>query len=742
MPSEATAQFIEGLIPRPRQEFEDLVRRAHQTPLPEYVFAESVYRASLRGDTLHSGTATLQPFPRTVDERTRTRRVLSFDSNLSIKRPAWRTQDETRLALVGSDSQSQLVFLDGVGEQLEFAWTRRGRQVGDVTMFQLRLPPALIYRLELQIPPDTWISSSHGLVTPRPSSNPNAQSVLLEWSDQAEIELAVHPNRGREDFRGKAKLVTSTSYVMSPSGVKINSDLRLTAGLEPVRSLRFRFHGDLQVTQVVADDAPLAWTTSGNNLHIEMPATTRKEWQLQVTAFSPIALERSRELPRLETEDVDWTAGTALVRVLSPLEVTDLQLSACRCVDMTSTVDRSETLQLVLDEQAASIGLELARRSASADIQALASLLVEPNSISAEVEVRVAPQHRELFETQLAIRSTQGWILEANSVEVVRDDGMGASVDRLRATKDQIAISLSQPINADRPLRLRLQLVNDTLRDPLLLSQLMPITIPGHDAWVHLRGTNGLQLNSEHVERSSWPTEDTIASAPAWIQSKLSTSDTDVLLDDGDLFFRFEERRTTVQLLRRSTVTPTLVNSMTTVVVDEKDWKQVVRIQIDPAGKEIQELKARFSRPVPMNVVWKLDGGSQRTIETVVQRAEEGGSEQHHLVFTESQSEPFSVSLEFESSHGFGEFEVPLVTLDGAANETSQVAVYGAYGTTVELSPGELTAMPYGLVAHAEHEARHLHGVYSYHATANLYTGLSRASAFGKTNGRTSGMAM
>lgn len=728
VPVEATADFIEGLIPRPRQEFERLVDELHQPPRPAYVFAESSYQAELNELTLDQGTAEVTPFPAETRATAQGPRLLPMDGNIALNKPIWRQGEVQRPALVGTGEGSQYVLLDPSANELTFEWTHRGTAVGEAAIFQLRFPAALIYRLELAVPRNRWVSSDHGVITRNASRSNDRDTVILEWSDRQEIQVVIHPDGTKGPAANRSQLTQTTSYLVGPSQVKVQADLQLNAGLEPISTLKLELNSGLTVTHVTrqfeGNSEALPWIVSEQNrLHIELPRrpASMDSQTIRVEAFAPMGT--ALPLPRLSAVDLEWVSGTSRVRVLDPFVVDDVRFTDCRCLSMTPENDRAETMLFVLDRQDAEITLALRRRIPTTTSEALVALIVDGNSVNADVELRLMPEQGELFEATVPIRSRDGWILDANSVEVDRPDGSPPFVDRIATSTDRIDIQLDRAILPDRPLRIRLRLINDTLPDPVMLHEIAPISLPGGTTWVHVRSAGGLELRPEFAERISQPAGNIPPDQPAWIQRRIQDPSSTVRLAAGDLFFRQDERQQAVRLVKRSMAIPVVVRSFTTVTIEEGDWRQSVRIAVDPMGNEMSEVVALFSRDLPpasneSTSTWKLTSGTGRSVEAEVSpRGSNSDGQRHRIPLPEPLKEPFELRMEFEVPHDYAEIDIPLVTIEGDATQTGSVALFGAHGTTIELVAGELTAVPY-VEAGEQLEGQYLHGAYTYHATA------------------------
>ncbi len=213
-------------------------------------------------------------------------------------------------------------------------WSLRGQEIGGVTIFDLRLPPALNTRLLLDLPRDLELDCRPGLVH---SGEEDPQSGLKKWTiELGSVSTATATVRpaGRKGQSAQYRYEIDTEYRVRRDGVFIRSDLTIEGQLPTAAALKLRLPANVEIQSVAAI---LAGTPGGANLPFQRRTDLPQEVLvpldslnsepnvlIRIRAFEPVNWKGIRHLPRLRLADALETRRTLTLRIEPPLQLQEV----------------------------------------------------------------------------------------------------------------------------------------------------------------------------------------------------------------------------------------------------------------------------------------------------------------------------------------------------------------------------------------------------------------------------------
>ena len=312
IPKDRLDDFGVGWFPLETKRFNELLKIASdaQDPLRQQRVSikSAIYRGSLTDNSLLSGTVDF-----TVESQNERPAPLWLgDSNLVLRNPQFET--ETPVNFGTAPDGRTFLMVTGSG-RVRAEW-KLATQKDSV---QMRFPPAQQTTLQVETPAGLMLHSEPGIVTESVDSNRwriqlgGIQATKLSWEPKLSII-----NLSLVQFN------KSTRYHISPRGVELAIQLRISSSNEPLRRFDLNIPTETQLLSASFGGKPLRWqpASDGGSVRFELPEPIDEEERIvDLVAVAPLQLNELGRLPTVQPRNMSWQGGTVSVEVEEPIAV-------------------------------------------------------------------------------------------------------------------------------------------------------------------------------------------------------------------------------------------------------------------------------------------------------------------------------------------------------------------------------------------------------------------------------------
>ena len=309
VPADALDSQIRGLLPMKRSEFErriGLIQEAGKK-VPGQTAAhieEATFRARFDGRQLNGGSAELS-FVKIGSEPT----LAALEPcNLALEAAAW-IAPQRRAAFTGIDASGQLRCLVEQSGTLELKWHQAAAESpASQTTFELRLPPALRRRLEIEASDDVKFEISAGLLvsSDKLRGNDHQRLWIFDLSGGPRVELRGKSSISPSELTPQVIVRESTTYNVIRSSFDVESTLSLDVLGPALERLQLQADAALEITAVRLGEQSLSFsaTPAADAKHtliaVELPAElSGVDRTLEITAVGDWPGTGSWSLPRI-----------------------------------------------------------------------------------------------------------------------------------------------------------------------------------------------------------------------------------------------------------------------------------------------------------------------------------------------------------------------------------------------------------------------------------------------------------
>ena len=462
--TQAWPQGREKYLPIDAAEFERLLAAVQHTttgapPQATVGFVAAQYEARLKGQTLQ-GSATLDVSPSIASAM-----LMNLDPcNLAIARAQWVTSDGAP-AILGLAGDGKLQLLAERGGQMKLDWSLAGQMdaAGGVN-FAIALPPSPVNRMLVELPAGWTPTVDRGIVSDEGPVDGDFHRFRLDLGGRPGCRLRL-AKAGSMEVRPQAVLASqATTYDFSLRGVELSVKLSIEAHREPLRRVALGLDPALELIEVSASGAPLAWSMANQadksrQATIEIPAALQEgAAKLQLRAIAPLTMNGSWKLPRMDVAGIVLRSNTIRLAVPLPLCIERLETRACRQTGV-SPLTGYPVLGVVAGEQldftalAANAAIEVSLSQRAAQIQALSATatLLGQGKMSSRVAIDFHTGEGPVFALEANVLPS--WTID--SVESQPTDGLDDwTLEGGRGNSQKLTVRLARPLTAARPLRL------------------------------------------------------------------------------------------------------------------------------------------------------------------------------------------------------------------------------------------------------------------------------------------------
>ncbi|MFN0056579.1 MAG: hypothetical protein ACKV0T_30905 [Planctomycetales bacterium] len=340
--------------PLPLEELERRLRRAQRgDPRDEVVSLEQAeYRAALIGNELQRGRFSWIP-RRGLDGP----EFLTLDPlNVSLAHLNQRQAGIETLTPVTwgtAPSGTAGMLLDGRCAEVTGEWSLRGRRLARSTEFDLRVVPASVTRLLLELPEGLSLAASTGeLAAPRPAESSGWSIWELHLGSRTQCRLRITPPVAAGSRQPLLLGSSRTNYVVRPEIVRFLAEFELEACETTLSEVRFALDQGLQVTAVeYGNDGDVVWRvipgTDEETLVVPLPdPLSGPGAKFQIRGVAPIDPAQPWRMPRVRLPQGVELEALVTVKLQPPYEASDLQLDGYRQVELAANPGEGEMVVL------------------------------------------------------------------------------------------------------------------------------------------------------------------------------------------------------------------------------------------------------------------------------------------------------------------------------------------------------------------------------------------------------------
>ncbi len=613
--SKAWAKGNEKYLPMDAEEFHRLVEAAQRsTPgIPSQAavgFVDAEYEAQLKGSSLQ-GTATLAVSPSIPSSL-----LLSMEPcNLAIARPQWITSDGAP-AMLGVAADGKLQILAERSGQLKFDWSFAGQRDGSAALtFDIALPPSPVNRLRVELPADLAPTVDNGVVRDDGPTTAGVRRWRLELGGRSTFGLRL-AKPGSEDVRPQRFLARqAAAYDFSLHGVDLSVKLNVEDHREPLRRIRLDLDPELELVQVLAGDAPLAFAASRPADHrrqatVELPPPLQTgPVELLLRAIAPLPSGGSSKLPRLVAADAVCRTSTIRLSVPSPLCIEHLETRGCQQTAAAAlSPSMGEQFDFEIFAADAEISLALAQRPTEVRAVSGTQTVLGQGKMTSRVVADFRTAAGPAFSLEAEMLPT--WTIDSVRSQPV--DVLDDWSQENRGGKSIVSFRLARPLTSSRSLRL-IVLARRIYAYPgrnLGIEDVVPLRFQGLaecKRWVDLRATGGNEL---HITAARQPRRADV--------KELTAAELDLFADPpDDLLFRDDRGAAELRLSlqnRRPTYSATV--RVEAVVADGALAENYTFACVPAKGTSIDRLVVRFAARREDPLTWSVTGMDESHFST------------------------------------------------------------------------------------------------------------------------------
>lgn len=446
--------------------------------------------------------------------------------NLALTDPRWiDIADGSRVADVGCRADGRWLLQVPQSGTLQSRWTLTAESRDDHEIrFQLKLPPSVQNRLELQIPVEFDLAVQPGVsrriqLSEDPAAMASGSPVptpiniwRIDLGGHSECTLVL---RRGDPTSSLPELQQHATYVISEEGLELNSELILNAPLDGQLPLRLRVEPPLRMAKAISNNQVLDWSQQTDEHGVEYLSLLVPESNagatrvIRLTAMAPPPDQRRWPLPRILVDGATWQQETASIHWTQPLTLDELS---------THRAMQYQPARKASDEEGRSVSVRYLDPTGRATVQ----LASPPSVVQSSVAISMEAEPTELRATMVVDLRSQGpdrfectarigdrWSIES----VESEDGSRLDAWQVIATPNasrQLQLRWQEPLPKEDWLRLRI-----TARSPLTLDgpgleigTLLPIewTVGSGESkqFLHIEPTTGVLMEVANDGEMTW----------------------------------------------------------------------------------------------------------------------------------------------------------------------------------------------------------------------------------------------
>ncbi|MBL8830557.1 MAG: hypothetical protein JNM18_26525, partial [Planctomycetaceae bacterium] len=479
------------LVPVEAAKFEEMVRTLglqHRELSPSAAFAKAEYVGSWDGDTLQ-GTVKFETGPLPSS-----RRIPLLPLSLVLDDFRWTGRNTPPIVATSADGVLA-VIADQAGT-LEAAWSIVGRRpaAGGIE-FLLRLPPAPLKRLLLDLPAGWGLASDVGTVTGSEADMSRAGRWTIELGGHERVALHIFRRDVIAQSRRLPLVRTATSYEFTGRGINVGSIWRLESHDEPLHEVSFVLDPGLQLIGAQYGETSLAWNLETDPANASTRVSLRLPQPIQgvarplrLEAVGSAVIDKTDVLPRLHPVGLAWQEGSLTTIVPEPFVIEQFEPLHCRQVRTSPLPEplSGESIELQSFAPDATVRWRIGRTTTRLRVEQGTSVMLLEGTTTAQVVLAARVDSGERF--QLTANVAPAWTIES-----VESSPPGRVSDWTleplgKNGAQQLSLRLHEPITPTEPARLVVTTrgAPHPLHDHVRSADLQPLHLPRTTVESHL----------------------------------------------------------------------------------------------------------------------------------------------------------------------------------------------------------------------------------------------------------------
>lgn len=448
IPQDRLEDFEESdWFPLTNDRFNELIKIANNARDPfkqqQASFAAATYHGTLDEDNVLSGTVDFS-----IDFRSsHAEPIWLGNCNLVLRNPHWL--DAAEQPYFGTSPDGRPFLLVKRGGKLRANWTLATSD----DSAEMHFPATDQTTLQINAASGMWIRSNRGIISEMPTSLPNESrwrlllgafpTAQLRWERGSVIDVPLVQYR------------QANSYLVSPRGVGLATELRIRSNRRPLRRFELRVPAELQVLSATFAGEPLSWQRDPDNnslikFELSEPIGSEERVIEIITAGIP-TLGRSWELPTVSPREMNWQEGKVDLAIEEPLALQQLLLKDCRQVQVRPlpAPNRGEGHRFQLQTPDGKIALQLGRLDPDFSVRRGTIVTLSSSATLSETTAEFGVPRGEFFNLSAHVRPD--W--QITDVQAV--SGTNEIAD-WKLNADRLKIRLVQPITPNNPVHLKI----------------------------------------------------------------------------------------------------------------------------------------------------------------------------------------------------------------------------------------------------------------------------------------------
>lgn len=413
---------------------------------PLGVIESAVYQAKVSGSDLVDGEFTCD-----VVRRGSGPAILDWSN---VRAALYDLQWTDQPVLSGLTSlQKTILLTDRDADRLSGHWSAHGQVLGEKTIFDLELPPALNTRIQLDVPADQAIEVSQGLLTQGPLDRETSlRRWILELGRTPATTLRITPQRALAKAV-PARYEIDTVHHARRDGIFLRSDLTLDWPQLPGRPLELQVAEGLDIQSVTIGGAPVAWSRDASipgrlNLSTER-MTLDPRFTVRIRAFQPVVWGARKTLTSFQIPGAIQTRRTVTIRVEPPLQLRSVDAPGMVQTDLTADETTGEVWKYEARELEAEVAVDIGfpQSAIVADVNCVAD--ARPNQTWALAIMSLRVENGTRFET--VVQLPEEWKL----ISVAAEDSE-SRIASWELDRQLLTVSWQSPMTRTSARQLRL----------------------------------------------------------------------------------------------------------------------------------------------------------------------------------------------------------------------------------------------------------------------------------------------
>lgn len=486
-----------GFRPMRTDEFQSRLRQWRQRGKDDHRGArieQALYVARWENGQLVDGVAQWQVSPPAGNSEP----LAMGACNLPMRDAMWQDAEPLPAVLgTGADGETQLLV--SKSGTLTFRWNKHGdHDPFGLVRFPLRLPPAPVNRIEIEVPAGYTLLSSHGITTrltmdredvPGKGESKGEGRPQESWTRwridlgaAAGVELQVVSNDPASPTRPFTVYRQQSSYAISSEGIRLTEDFRLRIVGQSLKRMQLQLEDRVQLTRIRHGATEIAWTQTklpgssdsivtldfpeplaGANESLRLFAIVNSQRtvaagqgatdnEAQAVAHIPLPLQ----LPRMRPLDMVWQESNATVSVEAPWELKRLITDQCQQTGLRRLAlpQRGEEAEFQFFAADGQIAVTLDRITPKLHAQTGTTVIINGEHTRGEMIAELTSARGDAFSIVGVV--PDGWNVETIVCDPSDQLQDWRTIPNLGETGRQLQIDLKTPLQPGRPLQLAL----------------------------------------------------------------------------------------------------------------------------------------------------------------------------------------------------------------------------------------------------------------------------------------------